>query len=115
MNFKTLRNTNRSRSDRWHPAGLQSWSLSDWAVAFMGEAGELCNVIKKMNRLRDGLVGNKGTDAIAADLHQKLAHEIADAAIYLDLLAQREGIVLEDAIVEKFNIVSERNGFPERL
>lgn len=115
MDFSTLRTVNRQRSDRWHPAGLQSWTLSDWCVAFMGEAGELCNVVKKMNRLRDGLVGNQNTDASAAELQWKLAMEIADAAIYLDLLAQREGIVLEDAIVEKFNIVSERNGFPERL
>lgn len=115
MDFARLRRVNRDRSDRWHPAGLHSWSLSDWAIAFMGEAGEVCNVIKKMNRLRDGLVGNQGTDADIAELKRKLGHEIADTVIYLDLLAQREGIVLEEAIIEKFNIVSERNMFPERL
>ena len=115
MLFSRFSAVNKARSDRWHPAGLQQWSLSDWCVAFMGEAGEMCNVVKKMNRLRDGLVGNQKDDAELSALRVKLAHELADAAIYLDLLAQREGIVLEDAIVEKFNIVSERNGFPERL
>jgi NTP pyrophosphatase (non-canonical NTP hydrolase) len=101
-----------ARALRWHPKGLDSWSLSDWAVALAGEAGELCNVVKKLNRVRDSLVGNKETPE---ELQAALGEEIADVYIYLDLFARRAGLNLEDVIRKKFNAVSERNGFPERL
>jgi NTP pyrophosphatase (non-canonical NTP hydrolase) len=77
-----------------------------------GEAGELCNVVKKLNRERDGLPGNRLT---ADELRAELRKEIADVYLYLDLLAQREGIDMAEAIREKFNEVSEKNGFPDRL
>lgn len=103
---------NLARALRWHPEGLQSWSLSDWGVALAGEVGELCNVIKKKNRVRDGLVGNKVSKD---ELDHELAMEIADVFIYLDLLCHRAGFSLENCIREKFNATSERLGFPERL
>lgn len=103
---------NRQRSDKWHPLGLNSWSLSDWAVALAGETGELCNVIKKLNRSRDGLVGNNMTDP---ELQAQMADEIADVFCYLDLLAQAAGLSLDECVRIKFNKVSERNGFPERI
>jgi NTP pyrophosphatase (non-canonical NTP hydrolase) len=103
---------NLARCLRWHPGGINSWSLSDWAVAFAGEVGELCNVVKKLNRVRDGLVGNKES---AADLRTAMRKEIADCYLYLDLLAQAAGVDLASAVRDKFNEVSERNGFPERL
>jgi len=104
--------TNLARCLRWHPQGLDSWSLSDWAVALSGEVGELCNVIKKLNRVRDGLPGNKESPD---ELRANLGPEIADVYLYLDLLAQRAGLVLEECIRDKFNATSQRVGFPERL
>lgn len=103
---------NLSRCLRWHPAGINSWSLSDWSVALAGEVGELCDVVKKLNRARDGLRGNKLTPE---ELNVELAKEIADVFIYLDLLARAAHVDLYAAIRDKFNEVSERNGFPERL
>ena len=103
---------NLTRCSRWHPDGLRSWSPSDWAVALAGEVGELCNVVKKMNRERDGLTGNKETNTQLAAM---CADEIADVYLYLDLFAQRMGIDLAEAIKNKFNATSERVGFPERL
>jgi len=97
---------------RWHPAGLRSWSLSDWYTALAGECGEAGNVIKKLNRVRDGIVGNKETPE---QLRQSLGDELADVYLYLDLLAQAAEIDLPAAIERKFNAVSERHGFPERL
>ena len=73
-----------------------SWSLTDWALAFIGEAGEICNEVKKLRR-EDG-TGSK----------EKLAMEIADAFTYLDLLAARAGIDIWPAVVAKFNAVSEK-------
>lgn len=106
---------NLQRCLKWHPAGIESWSLSDWAVAASGEMGEACDVIKKLNRLRDGLVGNKATQQDEAVLTRALGDEIADTVIYLDLLAQRAGMNLSDCIARKFNEVSRRNGFAERI
>lgn len=112
MNFDRLRKANLSRCARWHPAGIGSWSLSDWAVAAAGEMGEVCNVVKKLNRVRDGLTGNSAT---ADELRQALADELADTLIYIDLMAASTGIDLAEAVRSKFNRVSEKNAFPERL
>jgi len=103
---------NLQRCLRWHPQGIESWSLSDWAVALAGEVGELCNVIKKLNRIRDGLPGNKESPE---QLLANLGPEIADVFLYLDLLCRRAGLVLESAVRDKFNATSQRLGFPERL
>lgn len=112
LTFAELREVNRSRCARWHPGGIYDWSLSDWGVATAGELGEALNVVKKLNRVRDGLRGN---DVDEEALRAQLGDEIADTAIYLDLLAERAGIDLADAIARKFNRTSEKNGFPERL
>lgn len=49
------------------------------------------------------------------DLRNQLGWELADTVAYADLLAQYYGIDLGRAVREKFNHVSEREGFPERL
>jgi MazG nucleotide pyrophosphohydrolase domain. len=112
LDFGRLRTMNELRCARWHPGGVGGWSLSDWAVAMAGEAGEACNVVKKLNRERDSLVGNRET---ATDLRAALAKELADTVIYLDLLAAAAGIDLGEAVTAKFDEVSVKHGFPERL
>lgn len=84
---------------------LSDWSLSDWFTATFGELGEAANVAKKLNRVRDGIVGNKETPA---ELELALQEEIADAFIYLDLLAQSQGFSLEDAVRAKFQKTSDK-------
>lgn len=127
LTFHHLRNANISRCAKWHgqrqiirqdldtgiTRGMMGWSLSDWYTACSGELGETGNVIKKLNRVRDGLVGNQ--DASLEELRQQLGNEIADTLIYLDLLAASAGIDLSDVVIRKFNEVSDRNGFSERL
>lgn len=112
LTFAILRAANLSRCGRWHPRGLNEWSLSDWFTATMGELGEAANIAKKLNRHRDGIAGNVLTEQ---ELRAELADEIADVAIYLDILAASEGIDLAAAIASKFNRTSEKVGFPERL
>jgi|GEM_PF-1967663 len=89
-----------------HP--LESWSLSDWMTATLGELGEAANVLKKLNRVRDGITGNKETPE---DLSSMLADEIADAYIYMDLFAQAAGIDLPSAVRRKFDKTSEKIGY----
>jgi NTP pyrophosphatase (non-canonical NTP hydrolase) len=90
-----------------HPIG--AWSLSDWMVAVTGEVGEAANIIKKMNRCRDGIQNRKGETMDT--LRPALAKEIADAAIYLDLLAQAAGLDLSTCIREKFDETSREIGY----
>lgn len=91
LTFDQLREANLTRCAKWHPGGVMDWSFSDWAVAMAGEAGETCDVIKKLNRERDSITGNKKTET---ELLDDLGKEIADTLIYLDLLAARAGIDL---------------------
>ena len=111
MEFKAFSKINLERANSWHKSGIDEWSLSDWAVAMVGEAGEACNQIKKYNRLRVCLHSNNpdGFDM------SKLAEELADTFIYLDLLASRCGLSLEKIVKDKFNAVSERENLPHRI
>ena len=86
---------------------INSWSLSDWMTATIGELGEAANIEKKLNRVRDGVPGNKESED---ELRAMLRDEIADAFIYLDLLATSQGIDLESAVRSKFNRTSKKLG-----
>lgn len=91
LTFAQLRETNVARctgADGFnHP--LSGWSFSDWVVALGGEIGEALNVVKKLNRVRDGIRGN---DRSPVELRAALSDELADAAIYLDLLLASEAV-----------------------
>lgn len=115
ISFYELAAQNYKRCRRWHPKGINEWSLSDWGIAAAGEMGEACNVIKKLNRLRDGLQGNKIGEMTETELKEKLGDELADTIIYLDLIAARVGLSLAECVRRKFNAVSNREGFPEKL
>lgn len=90
---------------------LDSWSMSDWFTAVLGELGEAGNVAKKLNRVRDGIPGNKETPE---ELQQKLKSELADTFIYLDLLAQSAGFEIGDVIRETFDAKSRQIGYMEK-
>lgn len=114
MNAEEFSRLNRARCEA--PDGfnhqLSSWSLSDWFTAAMGELGEAANIAKKLNRVRDGVPGNSESEG---ELREKLAREVADTVIYLDLLAQASGFSLWDAVRETWNRKSAHLGFPHRI
>jgi NTP pyrophosphatase (non-canonical NTP hydrolase) len=118
LTFQEVRAVNVARCNRWHPNGLASWSVADWAVAMAGEAGEVCNAVKKLRRVEDDLAnlndGDRHLDTRVKAVAQ-IGEEIADTFLYLNLLAARLGIDLESEVIAKFNSVSEKYGFPERL
>lgn len=105
------RNRQRCEAKNGFNHSLNSWSLSDWMTATAGELGEAANVIKKLNRVRDGIPGNKET---SDELRAQLADEIADIAIYLDLLAQAAGFNLETIRDAKFSKTSAKIDYKEK-
>lgn len=114
MTFGQFSQANRERCES--PQGfnhpLSGWSTSDWFLAMVGELGEAANIAKKLNRVRDGIPGNKETPE---QLRAKLRHELADVFVYLDLTAQALGFNIADAAVEVFNAKSAEIGYPKTL
>ena len=104
------RNRKRCEAPNGFNHKLESWSLSDWMTATAGEFGEAANIIKKLNRVRDGIPGNTETPE---QLRTHLGDEIADVAIYLDLLAQAAGFDLETIREAKFLKSSQKIGYVE--
>lgn len=94
--LEQLKVLNKLRQDKY-PSG---WDLPRWGNAVAGETGEMCNIIKKIDRGDFSLLEGK----------EKLADEAADIVCYLDLLCQCADIDLSMAITNKFNKVSERIG-----
>lgn len=106
ISFSALRAANVSRCEQVFHA-LDHWSPTDWACALAGEAGEACNAVKKLRRLDDGT--NTVKDPSTKEEHiASIASELADTIIYCDLLAARLGINLSEAVIAKFNEVSDR-------
>ena len=110
LTFDEFRAANVARCLKWHPRGIESWSPSDWLTAVTGELGELASLLKMRNRERDGLPGNKFSPS-----DEQVADELADVLTYLDLLAAALGVDLGHAAAQKFNKVSERLGFSDRI
>lgn len=111
LTFEQFSRVNRQRCES--PEGfnhkLAAWSTSDWFTALLGELGEAANVAKKLNRVRDGIPGNKVSEE---ELWLHLRKELGDTFVYLDLLSQSVGISIGEAAVEVFNAKSEELGCP---
>lgn len=106
----------------FHP--INEWTLLEWAGAMAGEAGEAANIAKKFRRL-DKADKSKDTIDLRRKLLRKLIEEAADTTTYADLLVTAAvrlgaeyGIKLPDlgrAVRRKFNVVSKKRGFGEKL
>ncbi|MFZ9386380.1 MAG: hypothetical protein ACO25B_00740 [Chitinophagaceae bacterium] len=89
--------------------------LTYWTTALAGEVGELCNMIKKLQRVEKGGLDG-GSSYTARDINNEmLKEEIGGIAIYLDLLASLLGISLEEAIIDTFNSKSKKYGFSQYI
>lgn len=104
--YHTLREANVARSQEW--TGSNGLSLTFRGNELAGETGEACNVIKKLERERMGLVGSR-------DTWEHLAEELADVVICADLIAMDVGIDLDAAVRRKFNMTSEKYGLSVRM
>lgn len=111
--WANFRRISAARRDRWHGPDTVPWTGADWSNAMCGEAGEAANVVKKLRRHETGTATPR--DPSTDQLLVALGDELADIVAYLDLLASHYGIDVEAAVARKFNAVSQREGFPERM
>jgi NTP pyrophosphatase (non-canonical NTP hydrolase) len=111
LTFADVSGPNRARAERWHPGFPAD---DDWNGADLSNAmWEAANIVKKLRRHE---IGHHGAlDDAERELRAALADELADVFLYLDLLAAKYKIDLPAAIVSKFNVVSVRQDFPERI
>lgn len=117
LDFRTLRQANILRLPTFRNAKGElahttndgsDWSPSDWLQALIGELGEYANFRKKFQR----------GDITLEEFREKGGKELADAQIYLDILARRcldtpdrvdpHGVDLGKVTIDKFNEVSVR-------
>lgn len=109
MHLLDLRAANVARDREWvSPGAGQALSLSFRGNELAGEIGEACNVLKKLERERLGLVGSRAT-------LDDLADELADGVICIDLIAMDTGIDLGPAVERKFNKTSLARGLATRM
>lgn len=101
VTFRVLRDANCHRQTEW--PGNDKADMPFRALEVAGEAGELCEAIKKFLRAERGI---KGSTATKADV----ASEMGDLLVSLDLLANEMGIDLGEAVRAKFNATSEKYG-----
>ena len=106
MDLQELRDANEKRHIEW--ANGADIPLSFRGLELAGEAGEVCNELKKIERTRRGMVGGKvGT--------QDVQEELADVLVCVDLIAMDLGIDLGEALRAKFNKTSEKYGLVTKL
>ena len=109
-------NRRRCESPEGFDHRFDEWSKAEWSNALAGEAGEACNLTKKMLRHEKGSRGNvKPEDQDYESLRRRAAKEAADAIIYADLLIQALGFEPSEVVREVFDSKSEQIGWPERL
>lgn len=83
------------RRELFYP--IPDWALTDWASALAGEAGELCNLLKKRFR---------GDDISSAEIGKEVANVIG----YAVLVAARFGLSSGSIVADRFDEVSRRMG-----
>lgn len=103
--FQELNLKNKARQAEWDTT--KSLSTLYKAVELVGEVGELCNNIKKIERESLGLSGSRCS-------RKDLEEEFGDVVITLALLADHLDIDLEEVTKNKFNLTSDKMGFKTR-
>jgi len=78
-----------------------TWPIQNWALAIAGEAGELCNLVKKCLR----------GDFTVMEKRQEILAELADVMTYCDLAMSSLNADTATELKAKFDIVSGRIGW----
>lgn len=101
-----LAEANQKRNAIWDPENKLTPLF--FALEHAGEVGELCNVIKKIQREKLGLPGSRVT-------RQHLIEELGDVLITLSLLCNSLQVTPQELIgftADKFNVTSAKLNLP---
>lgn len=101
-----LRVASRQRQAEWDVNGKVTLSYRGNELG--GECGEAQNIIKKLEREANGMVGSRATP-------EMLAEELADIIICVDLIASLFNIDMVQATQDKFNATSAKYGLTTRV
>lgn len=104
LTFGLFQDANALRSKEAF-AGSHEWGVSEIALAIAGEAGELCNIVKKINR----------GDFTLDEKRLEVLKEAADTITYCDKLITKLGARTDEVLRQKFNEVNERVGWKGNL
>ena len=102
LKIADLQYMNGIRDQMWDPN--KQITIEFRGTELAGEAGEACNIMKKLARERMGLKGSRATE-------QELLDELADTVICCALAANHIRGDLAAAIRRKFNETSTKQGF----
>lgn len=112
LNLKEFSIINKTRAVEGFKT-YENIPMSFWGNALAGEVGELCNMIKKQDRVAFGGIDGGSTKTAANISKEDLAEEVGGIFIYLDLYCSLNGIDLEEAIIKTFNSKSEKYGMKQ--
>lgn len=105
LTFAAFQAINKTRcEEKFHPQ-CADWLPMGWPLAIAGEAGELCNLIKKCVR----------GDFTFESQRVAILKELADVIIYCDLMISAMDANTGEVVAAKFDEVSKRVGFTKRL
>lgn len=117
-NTERLPTFKNSKGELAHNTTGSDWSPLEWGAAMGGEVGEVIEVVlefaKRATKIGDTLkkIRRGDLDPKLFEIRERVAKELADVQIYLDLLASQFAIDLGEATLRKFNEVSTRVGSP---
>jgi NTP pyrophosphatase (non-canonical NTP hydrolase) len=105
MTFADFQRINKERCTAvFHPVPSDRWPFQNWALCVAGEAGELCNIVKKVLR----------GDFPLESAREDILREVADIITYCDLLCTELGAETGQVVMDKFEEVSKRHGYEAR-
>lgn len=112
--LRDFQRINRIRSNKWMKS--DNPPLMYFSNAMAGETGEVCNAVKKLERVINGLRNKEnGVDKRnVPELEQKIANECADSIIYALLILDRLNFDAQAVISDVFDQKSIEYDFPER-
>jgi NTP pyrophosphatase (non-canonical NTP hydrolase) len=100
LTFARFQKLNAARcAAAFHP--VDAWPIQNWALAIAGEAGELCNRVKKVIR----------GDYTLAEQREEILKELADVITYCDLAVSHLNADTATILMAKFDEVSARVGW----
>lgn len=105
LDFNILSLKNEERCEK-HYRKLDEWGLEKIGLKVVGEVGELCNLLGKIQNIQDNVIIN--VPITEEELILKSGKELADIVIYCDLLATRLNLRLGFEVMKKFNEDSDK-------